>query len=65
MFYSYTVGHRKKLQDSVWEPWERGTEGTEGRIRVECILGLGFSPLSYSRGFIRGRVVGKHGSDTS
>lgn len=36
-----------------------GTEGTEGGIRVECIPRFGFSPLSYSRGFIRGRVGGE------
>ena len=43
---------------------ERGSTDSENDFHLECILGLGFSPLSSSRGFLRGRVVVKYGPDT-
>lgn len=43
---------------------QRGSTDSENDFHLECILGLGFNPLSSSRSFVCGREVVKYGPDT-
>ena len=64
--HTLTLTHTRHTHTPCSVPYrkERGSTDSENDFHLECILGLGFSPLSSSRGFVRGREVVKYGPDT-
>lgn len=58
-------GSQKKIARQCLGTVGTGEQGTEGRIRVECILGLGFSPRFIAEALYVVGWWGSYCSDTS